>query len=343
MQISVVVPAFNAGATLDKTLQSVLRQTHADLEVLVIDDGSTDDTRAIAERHQKSDPRVRVLSQKNAGVAAARNLGWQNASADLIAFIDADDLWRSRNLELQLECLRRAGPRTGLIYSNYLVIDREDRVALPGRIHRFEGSVLEAILRSNFVGNGSSILVRRDVLKRCSGFDSTLREKNAQGCEDYLFYCRAAACCEFGVVPQSLVGYRIVQSNMSSDRNRTLRSWMLVYEEMLQRHPDRRATLENGLSFFAFQQVQNALRQGQLSDSMGIVMQLVRARRYGHAAFVALRGAAEVGYHALFRLPHKLLAWIVSTAKATERRRVVLFTDETNEVVSEAEPSLRTL
>ncbi len=332
MQISVVVPAYNAGATLDQTLQSVRRQTHADLEVLVVDDGSTDDTRAIAERHQASDPRVRILSQTNAGVAAARNAGWKNANSDLIAFIDADDLWRSRNLELQLECLRRAGPRTGLVYSNYLIIDSEGMVTQPGRIHRFAGNVLQAMLESNFIGNGSSILVRRDVLERCAGFDSTLREKNAQGCEDYLFYCRAAACCEFGVVPQSLVGYRAVQSNMSSDLNRMLRSWMLVYDEMLQRHPDHRATLEHGLSFFAFQLVQNALRQRRFSAAAGIVMQLARARHHRQAALVALQGATAVASHAIFVMPRKSLRAIFSRGDKLERRPQAAFAEEASDV-----------
>ena len=105
--VGVVVPAYNAAATLDETLRSVRAQTHRALEIIVVDDGSLDDTAAIARRHAAEDERVRVLCQANAGVAAARNAGWQSSRADLIAFIDADDLWAPTKIERQLQALAR--------------------------------------------------------------------------------------------------------------------------------------------------------------------------------------------------------------------------------------------
>jgi len=80
--VSVVIPAYNAQATLDETLSSVCAQTHQTLEIIVVDDGSTDGTHALAERHAAADARIRVLHQANAGVAAARNAGWQHSRAE---------------------------------------------------------------------------------------------------------------------------------------------------------------------------------------------------------------------------------------------------------------------
>src|SRR5690348_12029992 len=104
--VSVVIPAYNAAATLDETLRSVRSQTHRALEIIVVDDGSVDDTREIAGRHAAVDDRVQVVTQSNAGLAASRNAGWMRARSELIAFIDADDLWAPTKIERQLERLR---------------------------------------------------------------------------------------------------------------------------------------------------------------------------------------------------------------------------------------------
>src|SRR5438034_11633591 len=90
--VSVVIPAFNASATIDETIRSVRSQSHRDLDIIVVDDGSIDDTVAIAQRHAAYDSRIRIITQCNAGVAAARNAGWRAARADFIALLDADDL-----------------------------------------------------------------------------------------------------------------------------------------------------------------------------------------------------------------------------------------------------------
>src|SRR5262249_15019068 len=121
-EVSVVVPAYNAERTLRETLDSVLGQTLQDFEVLVVDDGSSDATAAVAR--DAGDPRVRVLSVPNGGVARARNLGIQEANGDLIAFLDADDLWRPRKLERQVEALE-ARPRAGMSFTAALRIDAD--------------------------------------------------------------------------------------------------------------------------------------------------------------------------------------------------------------------------
>lgn len=245
--VSVVIPAYNAEATLDETLHSVRAQTHGAIEIIVVDDGSTDTTRALAEQHAAADARVQVLHQPNAGVAAARNAGWQHARSAFIAFVDADDLWAPSKIERQLHALQRAGPRAGLAYAWTARIDASGVVRHCNDGTHHEGQVLPMILSSNFVCCGSNVLVRRDALIDAEGFDSRLRAAGAEGCEDWLFYSRVAETYHFVRVPEYLVGYRELHNSMSSNRHRMLGSHILMCRQMLARRPDQAGAVLDGL------------------------------------------------------------------------------------------------
>lgn len=256
--VSVVIPAYNASATLDETLQSVRAQTYQTLEILVVDDGSRDDTVAIAERHAAADPRIRVIQQENAGVAAARNRGWAEARADFLAFVDADDLWHATKIERQLAALK-ADEAAGLAYCWYVAINAKNVIIGRSDKWAWEGDVFDVILTQNFIGNGSAVLVRREALEHTRGFESGLHAAGAQGCEDYLFACRIAEKYRFALVPDYLVGYRQLPDNMSSNSVRMLKSWILVIDEMKTRHPDKIALMRVGIRRYASWLVTSAL------------------------------------------------------------------------------------
>lgn len=245
--VSVVIPAYNAAATLDETLRSVRSQTHQTLEIIVVDDGSTDQTRLIAERHAANDHRVQVISQTNAGVAAARNAGWNRARSELIAFIDADDLWAPTKIERQVQAFLTGGKRVGLVYCWSVRINSLSEIIRIQNHATWEGDVLSRIVSNNFIGNGSAAMVRREALIHANGFDSKLRGAGAEGCEDLLAYYRIAERYHFAVVPEPLTGYRHLPQSMSSNRIRMLRSWLLVFDEMLVRHPEHSHALKRGL------------------------------------------------------------------------------------------------
>jgi glycosyltransferase involved in cell wall biosynthesis len=243
--VSVVVPAYNAAATLDETLCSVRAQTHRTLEIIVVDDGSSDETPTIVERHAAEDPRLRLLRQTNAGVAAARNAGWRAAKADLISFIDADDLWAPTKVERQLQALEKAGPKAGLVYCWTARLAEDGTVSRYHGGARHDGDALSTILRSNYIGSGSNVLVRRQALVETNGFDPRLREANAQGCEDWLFCCRVAESHHVVCVPEYLIGYRYRELGMSRDRKQTLRSHVMMCDQLIGRRPDLRAVLDS--------------------------------------------------------------------------------------------------
>jgi glycosyltransferase involved in cell wall biosynthesis len=265
--VSVIIPAYNAAATLDETLRSVRSQTHRNLEIIVVDDGSRDETVAIARRHAMRDPRLRVLAQRNGGVAAARNHGIAASSAELVAPVDADDLWAPEKIEKQLAALRAGGERVALVYTWHAVIDAESRITSTAYRPSESGDVLRRMCRGNLVGNGSSPLMRKSAVLEAGGYDASLRARNAQGCEDVKLYFRIAERHHFALVPEFLTGYRQTRRNMSSDALQMLRSWELVAAEMSQRHPDCRAETRDGTAHLVGWLLGRALGGGRWRDA----------------------------------------------------------------------------
>jgi len=236
--VSVVIPAYNAAATIDATLLSVRRQTHQALEVVVVVDGATDDTATLARRHGAEDPRVRVLVMRNGGVAAARNAGARIATGAFIAPIDADDLWHPDKVRRQLAVFAAGGPRMGCVYSPFRVIDMEDAVIFTAPRPTFSGPLFLRSLYFNFVGNGSGLMIRREAFVDVGGYEPGLRAMGLEGAEDRLIQILIARRWLTGVAADYLVGYRRHRNAMSANFDRSLRSSMAALDIVARRHPE---------------------------------------------------------------------------------------------------------
>lgn len=274
--VAVVVPAFNAASTLDETLRSVRRQTFRNLEIVVVEDGSTDATAEIAARHAEADPRVRLLRQANAGVAAARNRGLADTTAALVAFVDADDLWVGDKIERQVAAMEAAGPQCGLVYGWSAWIDEASRIV--ARDHRpcVRGDAMRALCLGNFIGNASSALFRRGVLEAVGGFDETLRARGAQGCEDYAIFLRVAERRRFDVVEDFLTGYRQTAGAMSADLGRMRRSARLVAADAAARRPDLAGELRWGEASVAGDLLRRAFAARRFAPAARLVLEMLR-------------------------------------------------------------------
>ena len=274
-KVSVVIPAYNATATIDETMVSVRAQTYPDLEIIVVDDGSTDSTREIVASHARRDSRVRLVVQENAGVAAARNRGVAEATGELIAPVDADDLWAPTKIEEQMRALRRGGSRVGLVYTWFSIIDR-DGVIIDAQRPNHEGDVLARLCRGNLVGNGSSPLIRKAAILGAGGYSAGLRAERAQGCEDFLLYFRIAENHQFAVVPACLTGYRQTQEAMSMDVLQMFRSYRIVAKEMAEKHPRHTAGIRWGEAHTAEYLLLRALRRGRIKPAAFLFIQALR-------------------------------------------------------------------
>ena len=235
--ITVIIPVFNGSIFLEETVRSVLSQDYGHFELLIINDGSTDQSGQIAEEWAQRDDRIRVIHQANAGVAAARNRGIEMARGEYCAFIDADDRWEAETLGLWYQALSQLPETVGVVYGWSLDVD--DHNHLTGGFHgaTVVGKVLPTLLAHNFLGNASATMVRRSLAVDVGGYDASLRERAAQGCEDWDFYFKLAEISEFAVVPRFLVRYRKPTVSMSSDYDQMARSHQLVLDALQKRVP----------------------------------------------------------------------------------------------------------
>ncbi len=227
--VSVIVPACNARDTIVGTLESVRRQTIQDIELIVIDDGSTDDT--VARAATVTDARITILSFPKAGLSTARNRGLARALGGYLSFIDADDLWTPDKLALQLAALRRR-PDAGVAYSWTYVIDAAGRPLGPHPPVRHEGDVRAEMLLGFFVGTGSNVLLRRAVIETVGGFDPTLA-----AAEDWEYLLRVAARWPFVVVPHYQILYRQSPRGLSSQVETMREQALHVIERAFARAP----------------------------------------------------------------------------------------------------------
>jgi glycosyltransferase involved in cell wall biosynthesis len=242
--VSVVIPAFNAAATLAKTLESAARQTYEHLDIVVVDDGSNDATPDIAADAARVDPRIRLLRQENAGVVRARNAGLRASAGDFVAPLDADDLWARTKIERQLRRIAEAGDNCSMVYCWSADIDENDRVvARRHDVDRYEGDVLAAMMVGNFIGNASAPLIRRRTFEGLGYWDERLGAEGGQGCADWLGYLNLAAAGAVALEPAFLVGYRQTAGSMSRDVDQMRHAFNLVQERMSAAHPNAPARL----------------------------------------------------------------------------------------------------
>jgi glycosyltransferase involved in cell wall biosynthesis len=242
--VSVIIPLYNGEKTLDETLRSVRAQTYANLEIVIIDDGCKDRSLDIVAAHKALDPRIVLVHQANAGVAAARNHGLRIARGDFVAPLDADDLWHPDKIALQMQVILDPAQEVDVVYNWYAAIDDDSRITGLSYACHWQGAVFMEVLQHNFIGNASTPLMRREAVLACGGYDPGLRAQQAEGCEDFKLYLALAKSYRYGVAPGYLTGYRTSSGNMSSNVLKMLRSFELVVEPLVADDPSLKPVVE---------------------------------------------------------------------------------------------------
>lgn len=223
--VSVVIPAYNSGRFIKETVESVFAQTYTNLEILLVDDGSTDDLRDRAALLCAQDSRLRYIYQDNRGVSDARNSGFEKCRGEYVAFLDADDVWLSGNISAKIEKLRMG--EFGLVHSDASVIDDNSRPTGKVIVGR-EGYVLDKLLawEGTSIPGPSSILVPRSVIERVGGFDTNLSTSADQD-----FFFRVASRYRIGRVPYVTWHYRMHEHNMHRNIVRMERDVLYVFDK----------------------------------------------------------------------------------------------------------------
>jgi glycosyltransferase involved in cell wall biosynthesis len=228
--VSAVITTYNYGRFLKEALDSVLRQTVQEVEVVVIDDGSTDHTPAVIAPYLR-DPRVCYRRTDHQGVVAAKNAGIRQATAPFIAFLDADDSWLQGKLKRQLQ-LFAADPDLGVVYTRRLLVDEDGHELEYEQPAMSRGRILESLFRTNYVCFSSSMVAR-------PVFDTVgLLDPETAPSEDYDFWLRVARRYRFDYVDAPLVRYRTGHASLSR-RQQRLGTVLRIMQRFLDEHGGR--------------------------------------------------------------------------------------------------------
>ncbi|MCO6509869.1 MAG: glycosyltransferase [Aridibacter famidurans] len=228
MKISVVIPTYNYGRFIGEALESLRAQTRSPDEIIIVDDGSEDNTEEVVLRFGEE---VRYLKQQNSGVCVARNRGVEETSGDLIAFMDADDIWDASKLDKQT-AIFESDPEVGLVHCGMREFDSDTGEVTNVYLDGEEGWIAGMIAEWNkpaVIGPGGTTMVKRVVFDLVGGFDPSL--KNA---EDWEFCFRVAKRFKVGFVREALVNYRIhpenAHKNIAEMERSALRAWTKVFD-----------------------------------------------------------------------------------------------------------------
>ena len=227
MKVSVIIPNYNYGRFLGDAIRSVLGQTAAVHEVIVVDDGSSDDSRDIAKSFGSA---VRLIEQANAGVGTARNRGVNESSGDIVAFLDADDIWLPTKVEKQIEVLL-SDTECGMVSCHMGEVRSDGTTPIVTHEHTTDSFMAEKILllEAPGLGVGSATLLRRSVFEKIGGFDERAEMHPS---EDWELSYRVASVARIRSIPETLVLYRNHGDNGHLNVRRMERSMSLAFEKI---------------------------------------------------------------------------------------------------------------
>jgi len=230
--VSVIIPVYNGEKYIAEAVESVLGQTFEDYELIVVDDGSTDNTKYVLLSYGN---RLKYIYKPNGGCASARNAGIKEGKGKYFAFLDADDTWLPNKLEAQMNKFE-VNPEIGLVFCDHCVFNENGIVydSVAKRRSIYEGMVFERLWQNNFVGI-SGVVVKRECLNKVGLFDES---RDIDAVEDFNLLLRIARYYKFGFVNEVLFKYRLHGANMSLDFEKMYIQDFRNFEKVIETFPE---------------------------------------------------------------------------------------------------------
>lgn len=277
--IDVIIPVYNAEKFIEKTLESVVSQTHLPERIIIVDDGSTDETvNIINDFKNNSKVKIDLHQQENRGPNAARNAGLKHSTSEFVAFLDADDIWEKEKLEKQLRVFEKNEfEKLGLVYTAYDLIDENDeKIKQSFLVFKLDpglrGDVFDKMFDAmKITGSCSGVLIKKDCFEKTGYFDETLK-----GAEDWDMWIRISQYFEIDYVDEILVHVRLHKSNshnnqmmMAENMIMFLKKWSGILDE---NHVGRIQLAKKSFDYFFkalfLFKFKTALKMLQLFDEM---------------------------------------------------------------------------
>jgi len=227
-KVSVIIPAYNKAEYTRRTVESVLAQTYPDVEIIVVDDGSKDQTNSVMAGYGS---RIKYVLKANGGACSARNEGIRKAAGEYIAFLDCDDLYDVEKIRRCVEHLEN-NPRFGFVYTAVYFIDEHDKIiSLHDHPRSRQGWITSRLILENFICN-STVLVKRDVLQKAGFFDETIFTP-----ADWDMWLRLTEIAQAAYIREPLTKYRVTDNYVFNRLQQARREEMYVLEKFFERHP----------------------------------------------------------------------------------------------------------
>ena len=225
--VSVVIPTYCRAHLLGRAIQSVLNQTYQDLEIIIVDDGSSDNTDEVVK--SLKDERIRYIRhEKNKGATAARNTGIKAARGEYIAFQDSDDEWLPQKLEKQMKVFETVSPKVGVVYTGFVRIENDKKEYIPySWVAQKEGDIHKELLKGSFITT-PSIVVRKECFKKAGMFDEHLPRL-----QDWELVLRLSKYYDFKFIEEPLLTSPFTSDSLSASEKARIKALKLILSKHL--------------------------------------------------------------------------------------------------------------
>lgn len=267
--VTVVIPTYNRAKYIEETIKSVIGQKYPNIEIIVIDDGSTDNTEQVVSKYRSQ---LTYIHQENSERGASRNHGLRLAKGKFIAFLDSDDLWLPDKISQELEMLQN-NPAAGVVYSDALSIDANGRQLKTIKRKTYSGRVTEKLLENNFISM-SAHLAKTDFIRKISGF---VEDRNLSGSEDWEMWVRLSTITEFIYLPKTTTKIRTHSENTMSDAkamNRSMTYALKIMKESNYLTEDQKKILPKTKAYIS---LINAINHCSAREKQGVFLSLKNA------------------------------------------------------------------
>jgi len=274
-KVSVIIPNYNYARFVGQAIDSVLNQTHSDIEIIVVNNGSTDNSLEVLKGFGN---RIFLVDQENMGQSGARKSGLSRATGDFIAFLDADDFWEPTKIEKQMLLF---SPKTELVYCGIRRFNENSQQYISTHLPIFKGSCESAIINhpglSIVLSGESTAIFTRTLVEKVGGFDPKLN--SAAGWD---FFRRCSKYTNFDFVPEALTNYRVHGSNMSNNGLDTIPDIRNAYKKLFDDRAWAISTREirRIIIFLECTFIKTHLKQRNFIAAMGAVFKMLLPRRY---------------------------------------------------------------
>lgn len=225
--VSVIIPSYNREKLIEKSIKSVLNQSYKNIEIIVVDDNSSDNTESVVKSLQDKYEFIKYIRHEtNKGGSAARNSGVKVALGELIAFLDSDDEWVGNKLEKNLEIFHK-NDKVAMVYSDMYLVNADTAEEKLNKSKKYDDKYY-GLLCENIIGSTSLIMIKKDVFNNVGGFKEGL-----PSCQDWDFYLNVAKENVIEKIDEPLLKYYIHQNSISGNLDRALKGHKIIFEKVL--------------------------------------------------------------------------------------------------------------